>query len=219
VGTTLQLAGALVAVVASGIGVIVALDQLTLRARLRRTETWARESAAVEADTHRKVALEALRLRSVAGVVGSHAVPLRFFATTAVTPAVAVALLVGAFRRGEDVFPDLAALLFVSLVGCGIEFRRAVRFYLERRQVVNAYVAGGREVPGPRLDLMNTIEGGTRGEFLAALGLSAGLNGALVGAGLLYRNGQATFGPVAVLAGGGLAWVAFSWVRARGRVV
>jgi hypothetical protein len=84
---------------------------------------------------------------------------------------------------------------------------------------VNAYVAGGREVPGPRLDLMNTLEGGVRTEFLAALGLSAGLNVGLVGAGLLYRDGEAAFGPVLVLLGPGVAWLAFSWVRSRGRVV
>lgn len=174
---------------------------------------------APEGDEHRRAALDALRLRSVASVVGSHAVPFRFFAVSLVTPVVAVALLVAAFRREEALLPDLMALLLVSVVGCGLEFRRMVRFYLERRGVVNASVAGGREVPGPRLEVLKTMEGGVRTEFLATLGLSAGLNVALVGGGLLYRDSEATLGPLLILVGPSIAWLAFSWVRAWGRQV
>ena len=217
--TTLQLAAAIIAVVASGVGVVVAVDQLTLRTRLRRTEAWARESAAAEADGHRTSALEAIRLRSVASLVGGHAVPLRYLATTLVTPAMSVGLLVSVLRRDEPTFPDLAALLLLSFVTCGVEFRRAVHFYLERRQVVNAYLAGGRDVPGPRIDMSNTMEGRVQTEFAAALALSVGLNGALVGAGMLYLDEQVALGLPLILAGAGAAWLSLWWVRARGRVV
>lgn len=217
VNNVLQLVGAIVAVAASGIGIIIAVDQLTLRSRLRKTESWAKESALTESNEHRKAALELLRLQSVAGVVGSHAVPLRYFALALVFPSMAIALLIAAYRRGEPTWPDLMVLVLTSVATGGIEGRRGIRLYLERRTVTNAYVDGGRTVSTPRLDWPHTVEGGRWTEWVAGFGFSLGVNAVFVGAGMLYKDGQATFGPALLFVGPVIALRALWWARARGR--
>lgn len=187
----LKLAGPIIGVIAAGIGLVVTVDQLTARTRLRKTETWAREALVGENNDHRKAYLTDLHLKSVAGVVGTIEVPVRYYFDALLTPAatgwvVISTLGVGARPSAQSIITMVLFSLVLTLAG----FRRCVRLYLERRRVVNDYVAADHAMQGPKRDLLELMEGGTRREFVAAFGYSAAVTFAFCGASAYVQGGD-----------------------------
>lgn len=80
----LTIIGAVVALVATSVGVIAAIEQLTLRARLRRTAELAQVLSGHENDPERQTVLHSIHDVAVARLVSGWLLPWRRFSEVAV---------------------------------------------------------------------------------------------------------------------------------------
>lgn len=184
------------AALASLVGVAVAVDQFTLRARMRRVVAWTNELLDVEEDVHRRGALVRIRDLAAASMVASVLVPARHVAEGLVWLMVGGYVVVQGFVLHQGVGDALATLVaayFASIFG----IVRAVRMYVERERVKAEYLDAVDVVP-PRTDMLAKAEGGTRAEFGWAALLLAGVLGVTSGIGWLF-SGERTFWPVGVV--------------------
>lgn len=188
--------GTVLAALASLVGVVVAIDQFTLRARMRRIVTWTTELLDVEEDPQRVDALTLIRDRAAASMVASTLLPIRHVAEGVVWLAAGGFIVTMSFVRQEEVgqvVATVAAAFFASQMGV----RRAIRMYVERERVKAEYLEGAKVVL-PRTDMLAKIEGGTRSEFGWAALFIAGFLGLAFGIGW-FIAGERSFWPVGVV--------------------
>lgn len=166
---TIATVGAAIAVVATSVGTVVAVDQLTLPSRLRRLEGWARESLKHDSQGPRAEILKHIRARTTARLVGGIYAPGHHFIEAAVWSVLGPSLVVISITRDET-WHERAVLVVVAFTSVLLSARRAIRVYLERQRIIKEYLAGAEPIEPPRLSLVAQMEGGTRTEFgLAAL--------------------------------------------------
>ncbi|MFC4783288.1 hypothetical protein ACT8ZV_02360 [Nocardioides sp. MAHUQ-72] len=181
----LTTAGTALAVTASAVGVIVGVEQLTLRARLRKTIESAKTLAEPE-EGERAVVLKSIHDVAVARLIAGWLVPGWRFAE-------AIVWLIGApIALGVTVWHDglkKDTLLFagVVLVSLALSNRRGLRLLFERQRIAHEYL-GSRKVGPPRIELMHQLEGGTRKEFLFGAMGSLGATLLALGAGALAHD-------------------------------
>jgi hypothetical protein len=211
----LTVVGAVVAVVAGLVGVIATIEQLTLRARLRRTAELAKTLSSSENHPERKAVLTSIHDVAVARLVSGWLLPWWWFAEFAVWIVIgpgATATSVGRFGWGAGSAASIVACIVVT----AIAGRRFVRLYLERQRVARESL-GRQKVAPPRTELVHQMEDGTRTEFVMGLLISAGLTLTGTGVGILAH--EKSFAPwwagVLVLAGVLLAAVPVPWLRTR----
>lgn len=162
----LTIVTAVVAVVASSVGVIVAVDQLTLRARLRRTAEATLELTKQEENENRKAVLHSIHDVAVARLAAGWTVAWWHFAEFAVWFAIGpVALGFSAARFGWT--GPVQVTLASTFPIIAIAARRSIRIYSERQRIARQYLAGVHVAP-PRLGMLQQMEGGVRAEFLRA---------------------------------------------------
>jgi len=195
-----------VAVIASVIGVVGALDQLTLRARVRRIADWSGSLAADETNSARRAALCRTRTWASGQLVASVMVPARYYLEGLCWAVVAPTMT--ALTRYDD--SGLAVPIF-ALVATALSLRRTIRVHCERHRIVREYF-NGWEIGAPRpFSMLFLMEGGKRIEHLWAwLGASG-----LVCVGYSARQGLAGQSNWAMLLIAGLfvSGVAYSGVR------
>lgn len=202
----LKIAGAAVAVVASLAAVALAVEQLTLRSRLRKTETWATAQLETEESAERIAVLKRLQLEATARIVAGLDVPVRLFADGALT-AVGVTVAIAAMMQDDEVGTrSLVSLVGVALLGLVLSARRAVRVYLERCRIASAYARSLAVTPA-RLGLLDLMEGGTRIEFAYAAAVAAFLGSFSVGLGLALSGRSVDGLPLLLLLTGAMGAV------------
>lgn len=175
---------AALAALASLVGIVVAIDQLTLRSRMRRIVTWTTDLLSIEENDNRKEVLVAIRAHAAGTMVASTLVPIRHIAEGLVWLAASAFLVVQAAASDNGI----AVVVGMAAVGFGSALQgafRAVRMYIERERVRAEYVDEVRVVP-PRTDVLAKMEGGTRAEKGWAAMLLAGWLTIVVGAALLF---------------------------------
>lgn len=210
--TTLKIIGAVIAVIASGVGVIAAVEQLTLRARLRRTTELTTKLVEQEKDPHRAAVLRSVHDLAAARLVTGWLLPWWQFIAIAVWFLGAPISLGGSIAtQGLDA-QQWVMSLFNFMVG-SLVGRRGVRLYLERQRIVRDYLAGVRMEP-PRVGILDQMEGGVRAEFLVGAAISAGTTLVAVGVGLLIHGPAIWNIPVAIMGAIGI-WVSSDWIGAR----
>lgn len=177
--------GAAIAVVATLVATAVAIEQLTLAARLRKREAWAREIATHETVPTRSSVLEEVRLRATARVVASLYVPALRFAPSVGWIAVTVVLLTGTWWSDGTQDEDLLYVVPLGLVATVIGARQCIRTYLTRERIAHEYLQA-KEITPPTLDLAGTISGRrTSGEFIFAAVFAVSWCALWTGVGLL----------------------------------
>lgn len=211
-GDLLKSLGAVVAVVASLAAVALAVDQFTLRARLRRTEQWALAMLDHDHTGERAAALTNLRLDATSRVVAGLLVPAWFFADFVGSLAlgtVTLATAVDAHRFGGSSWVVLAlALLLLTLMS-----RRAVRLYLERSRIAWEY-RNDRAIVQPRRKIGDKTDVRLWREFAFAVVFSAGACAVATGVGLALSRRRVDDGPVALIVAGTLvAWFILDALR------
>lgn len=195
------------AVVASLVGVAVALDQLTQRSRMRRIATWSSELAEAEHNENRLAALNSIRRWAAAWAVATVLVPARYYAEVTVWSMAVPVML--AWRV------DSVGIGYLVLIGCGVlwpTLRRGIRVHLERYRVAAEYAAGVPVEP-PSLAILYQMEGGTRREFLWAGLLAVGITLGSLSTGQLARDPSNGWWALGVVGGVGLAAIGLSFVR------
>lgn len=204
---------ALVAVIASSVGVIVAVDQLTLRSRLRRTAEATEELAKHEDNANRLAALRSIHDVAIARLVAGWAVPWWRFAEFAVWFVLGpVTLALTAARQGWT--GTVQTILVTNIVIVSLVARRGIRIYLERQRIAREYLTGADVAP-PRLGMLQQMEGGTLSEFVMGAVISAGASLAALGVGLLVHDINTPWGFLCLLPGIVLAWSPTETLRAR----
>jgi hypothetical protein len=211
-GSALETLLRVVAVIIPIVGLIIATQQLTLGARLRRRQTWLREELSHEKDTHRIFLLDSVLGRASASLVASVLVPNKYLIDSVFWLVYAAALVFLSFARSTTV-TDVIGAIFFALIALTLSLRRGIRVYSERRRIAFAYRTGGRPIASPKLDIVAQIEGGTRLEFLHAFLLSlfviclaAGISLYVLGVSALISFSFATIGT-------GGAWMVLSWIN------
>ncbi|QTE31092.1 hypothetical protein [Pengzhenrongella sicca] len=200
---------AVTAVIASVFGVLIGLDQLTQRARMRRIAEWSRELADDEADAGRLDALAQVHAWAASQMVASVMVPARFYLEAAVWAVAAPFVIVASYG---DLSTWVLGLLAVGAIWSPM--RRAIRAYLERYRIASEYFRGGK-MTSPNLSMLHLMEGGTRAEFLWAVLIALGLVGLSVSAGALVAKDENSWPLYVALGSVGAAWLAVDAVRAR----
>ena len=146
----LDLGSKALAVLVSLIGIIVAIDQLTVGSRLRKREAWARGALEHEKDPHRKGALEAIAVEATARIVGGIRVPARYFLEVMLWLVLAPVNLYIATTRDTTAGGIFWAAI-VNLVLLWVPFRRGIRVLAERYRITHAFKSGKKPVPAPEL--------------------------------------------------------------------
>jgi hypothetical protein len=166
--------GAVLAILVSLVGIVVALDQLTARARLRRTAEWSSELIKDEENSHRVELLRHIHTRAVAGLVANTLVPARYFLEGMVWILLAPSIVISTVRSEA---PDMGIIFvcFIAATSIYLPLRRGIRCYAERIRIQQTYYSGKTPLLSPRLDMLGQMEGGTRREFSLAVLLSLGL--------------------------------------------
>lgn len=211
--SALTIIGTVIAVVASGVGVIAAVGQLTLRARLRRTVDLTTALIEQETDLERKTVLRSIRDVAVARLAAGWLLPWWRF-TEATAWLVGGPTSLGWTITTQGWGGTSATGVFFNFVAVGMACRRGVRLYLERQRVARDYLIGAKMTPA-RVGLLEQMEGGVRAEFVVAALISAGTTLVAVGVGLFLHD--RTFGwsvGLAVL-GVAVAWSPSEWLRLR----
>lgn len=207
--------GGVLAGLASLVAVVVAIDQFTLRARMRRIVAWTTELLDMEKSHHRRSALEAIRDRAAGSMVASTLVPIRHIAEGAVWLGVGAAAIVLLVTRREDmgtVLVSAAGMFFAAQQGV----RRAVRMYVERERIRAEYVEHAKVVP-PRTDILAKMEGGTRSEFGWAALLIAGFMAVAAGVAWVLADRDNLWPLLVVVAGMGILGFALGGMRRLGK--
>jgi hypothetical protein len=211
---TLTIIGAVVALVATSVGVMAAIEQLTLRARLRRTAELAQALSGHENDPERQTVLRSIHDVAVARLVSGWLLPWWRFSE------LAVSFLAGPVPVGWTIaangWSGLSLIVTVaSFIYLALASRRGVRLYLERQRVAREYLSGAKITP-PHIDILHLMEGGTRAEFVVGLLVSAGTTLAAAGVGTLVHSGpNSEWGIAFVVCGLIIAWSPSNWLRAR----
>lgn len=203
-----------VGLIGASVAALVAVEQLTLPARLRRLEAWARTAAESEDDDARKAVLVRIRSNATARLVAGHHVPAAYLVEGVFWTALGLLILQQSIREPEHASPwILVPFVFVSVATA---VRRSIRVYRERQRIAREFAAGMDEIKPPALDMLNQMEGGTRVEFVAALGyaLAVCILGTSFGV-LQHDNGQG-WGVAGLMLGCGGLFAFFLWVRTKG---
>jgi hypothetical protein len=210
----LTIIGAMVALVATSVGVIAAIEQLTLRARLRRTAELAHILAEQEDNQRRRTVLRSVHDVAVARLASGWLVPWWRFTQFALL-FVLGPLAVGWLAAQGGWIGSLAWLILTNFLLVGIMARRGVRLYLERQRVARDYIAGA-EVAPPRLGMLELMEGGAVGkEYVVAALISAGTTLVGVSVGLLIHDPNAGWTILLIVVGLAISWFPADWLRAR----
>ncbi|MBO0609874.1 hypothetical protein [Myceligenerans salitolerans] len=207
--------GGVLAGLASLVAVVVAIDQFTLRARMRRIVTWTTELLDMEKNRNRRSTLEAIRDRAAGSLVASTLVPIRHIAEGAVWLGGGAVVIVLQVTRREDMGSVLASAAVV-LVAAQQGVRRAVRMYVERERIRAEYVKHAKVVP-PRTDMLAKMEGGTRSEFGWAALFVAALMAVAAGVAWVLADTDNLWPLLVVVAGIGILGFALDGVRRLGR--
>lgn len=209
----LRVAAPLVAAIASVVGVIIALDQLTQRGRMRRVSEWSKALAEGEQDRERQAVLTQVRTWAAAHMVASVMVPGRFYLEPALW-LVAVPVAIVATAR-PDAFGSGAWWKWATyVVLLWHPFRRGIRVHMERYRIANEYFLG-RVVHPPRLGIVDLMEGGTRSEFWWSAVLAVGTVAGSLGVAVFATDRNAPVGPLLALSGAALIWWGVSALRSR----
>lgn len=188
--------GALVPALVGLVGLIAAASQLTLAARLRRLETWARSAG--ESETGRRAeSLKQIERVAVARLVATTYVPSYHFLYAIVVPLGVAQWVFTAVSDHESVRSQLWTVVTASVVSV-MFVRQGIRVYLERERIGREYLHG-LEVAPARLGILDRMEGGTRREFTLAVLLSVSIELMAWAAALLAATGPDRFWMVAVL--------------------
>jgi len=196
------------AAVASVVGVLVALDQLTQRTRMRRIAEWSKELADGEKDTERQVALARLQTWATGQLVASVMVPGRFYLESVLWAAAIPVVVV----RLPDSADAVAATLVACFVALSLTLRRGIRTHLERHRVASEFF-NGEQVTLPAVDMLHQMEGGTRVEFVLGLILGAAVVAVSLGVRLVMHDTSSLAGPLLVVTGLGLAGIGVGGIR------
>jgi hypothetical protein len=212
----LKAVGALVAVVASLAAVALAVDQFTVRSRLRKSEEWAAEALVREVHGNRAPVLANIRLDATAGIVASLLVPAGAFVPYAAAAAVSVSVVALALAEPGNVStaaPLLVVLVLSTTVLSVVAWWRLVRLYFERRRVASEFRRGLVVERPQRVGL--TIREVRTAAF--GLGVAIGLSTcvAAAGVGLAFTSRSAGGWPLLVMFFGAL--VAAHFVDGVGR--
>lgn len=189
----------MVAVVASGVGVAVTVDQLTLRSRLRRTAELADALGKLEDNDNRKTVLRSVHNVAVARLTAGWLVPwwrfAEFVGWFTIGP---VALSLSAARFG---WTDIVQTTAISVTVLGtIMFRRGIRIFSERQRIACEYLSGAVVAP-PCVGMLQQMEGGVRAEFVMGALVSVGVNLTGLGVGLLVFDSNGLVGFICLLLG------------------
>ncbi|MCH6472414.1 hypothetical protein [Sinomonas terrae] len=208
--TLMNIAPSLVAVVASAVSIVVAVDQLTQRARMRRLAEWAKDLAEGEADPNRSAVLLQVQRWAAGYALATVMVPARLFLEATITcfGVTVVQIAVGASSSGTPVMWPAAVAGFVS---AWLPLRRALRSYLERYRIASEYFRG-IEVAAPKLSILFQMEGGTRSEFVTSAVLAAGIVVVGVGAGVMLGN-ETQYGLMLLVIGLSVSGLGLTLVR------
>lgn len=176
--------GRILAVVVSGISLVITVSQFTRPAVLRRREKWLRDAIESESDPQRLAYLEPHLIRVTARIVGVLEVSgWRFVSLSAQMLIGPAQILI--WRLGEPDIEGAVSVLLFSLVIVATAIRRGIRLLAERARVTFAY-ENGLEVKPARVGLLDTMEGGTRLEFVLAIMFSLGITALSIGAAVIY---------------------------------
>ncbi|MFD1249595.1 hypothetical protein ACFQ3F_17480 [Nocardioides ginsengisoli] len=200
----LKVVGATVAAVASLAAVALAVDQFTLRARLRKTEEWAVKALAAEIDGNRVPVLTDIRHDSTARIVAGLLVPVWFFAEGVVWAVAAPSAVAVTVQASGTSTGTAAAITWVAFFALAFTFRPTVRHFLERCRVASEY-RRGLPVAEPKRGLLAAMEGGYRVEFVFAAGFSAGACALGLGVGLAVSGHDVDGWPLALMLLGGFS--------------
>ncbi len=143
--TVLNVLAPLIGLVASAVGVVVALDQLIQRSRMRRVAQWTKELAEVEHDSERARVLHQIQAWAAAHLTASVLVPARYFADALVTLAGVPLAIFAVFAVGHRVgrppdAPTIIAVLVLGFVALWLSLGFGVRAYWERSRVASEYL-------------------------------------------------------------------------------
>ncbi|WP_251153301.1 hypothetical protein [Cellulosimicrobium sp. Marseille-Q4280] len=196
-----------VAAVASIVALLVAVDQLTQRSRMRRVAEWTKQLADGEANDHRTEALQQLRAMATAHMVASVMVPPRYYVET-ILMVVAVPFVV--IRTYDST--DVVGVFLSGVAASWLTLRRGIRVHLERYRIAAEYWRG-EEVSPPKLTMLYQVEGGTRSEFVWAILLAVGLCTASLGTAEVIESRSSLVGLLTAVLGVGLVSIGAGAVR------
>lgn len=205
----LMIIPAVVAVVASVVGVLVAVDQLTQRARMRRIAEWSKELAEEEQNPDRSEVLLRVKTWATGYVLATVMVPARLFLEAAAWCFAVPALVIWTSSNWTSISVPLLLAGFATLL---LNLRRAMRSYFERYRIAAEYFRDGKVV-APRLTILFQMEGGTRGEFLWSALLAGGIVAASVGTGLLVGDDPHQAGALLFVVGLGVGSMGVALIR------
>jgi hypothetical protein len=206
--------GAVVALVAASVGVIAAIEQLTLRARLRRTAELAQALSGHEDDPERRTVLRSIHDVAVARLVSGWLLPSWQFSEFAVWVVIGPVALAWSLAR-FGLTSTTATSAIICFVIIAIPARRFVRLFLERQRVAREYLAGQTVTP-PQSDMLHQMEGGTLAEFGVGLVIATSLSVTATGVGTLLHLGVSAPGWALLVICGLLVGVwPVTWLRAR----
>jgi hypothetical protein len=214
VQSVLTTIGAVVALVTASVGVIAAIQQLTLRARLRRTAELAQALSGHEDDPERQTVLRSIQDVAIARLVSGWLLPWWRFSEFTVSLVTGPVLVVWtmAVTGWNEVSLSLALAAFALLT---ITTRRAVRLYLERQRVAREYLSGAKMTP-PRIGFSQMAEGRIGAEYAVGASFSAGVILTAAGIGtLVYGGPHAGWGLLFLAIGPQIGGVSSSWLRVR----
>lgn len=164
-------------------GALVALDQLTLRNRMRRVMEWSSTLLEREESENRRKPLNLIYSWAAGRLVAHTLVPIRHYFEAIFWTVLVVFTTLRIDSEGSDlVFYGVAisTLLFLT-------YRRAIRVYREQYRLAVLYMRGKLHNP-PALRLMDKMEGGDRNEFVWSCFGATGITLLLIGTQLLLRE-------------------------------
>lgn len=189
--------GTVVGLIAASVGALVAVEQLTLPARLRRLEAWARAAAESEESDARKAVLGRIRSNATARLVAGHHVPAVYL-IEGVGWTVLGFIYIYQAMRARDAQSAWAMALFVW-VALSTAARRSLRAYLERQRIAHEFAAGVDDIDPPGLDMLSLMEGGRRREFVAALAYGFLVCALAVSLGLAQEPGRDAISTIGIV--------------------
>lgn len=175
------------AALAALLGALLALNQLTRSAILRRREEWLRSTLSAEGNPNRQRLLRELLEKTTAHLMAGMLFPRRYYFIAIAWLAAAPAQAVIWARDDREGWPLLwSALLAILCISMPI--RQVIRVLSERERFLHDYLQAAGEIKKPRTDILAAMEGGTRKEFslayltgisvtVAAVGISLFLSG------------------------------------------
>lgn len=175
------------AVVVSVVGLIIAINQLTLPAILRNREKWLRVALEGESNEHRRAVLRSLLDQVTARPVAGLLFPKRFYLEAGFWLIVAPVQVFGWTRTNPNWWGVVVAVV-ISLFALSTPIRRAIRLLAERARFIQDYLDGRDEVRLPRTSMLAQMEGGTRREFTYANLLALSVNLLAAGASLVILD-------------------------------